>query len=110
MEKQEIKYKGAQIKLADDIPAENLQGRRDWQEKFQVKENKDLQLCVFYTAWISIKMVGQIRDFLDKRRVKKIQLHQASLAGYSKVTDLRRGRKTVREKQTKVQRDLNGNK
>ena len=35
-EKQEVTYKGAQIKLAADFSMEILQARRKWQEIFQV--------------------------------------------------------------------------
>ena len=34
-EKQEVKYKGAPIRLAADFSMEMLQARREWQEMFQ---------------------------------------------------------------------------
>ena len=42
-EKQEVKYKGAPIKLAADFSTEILQSRREWQDIFQVMKNKGLQ-------------------------------------------------------------------
>ena len=76
-EKQEVKYKGAPIKLAADFSMEMLQARREWQEIFQIMKKKGQQPRVLYTAKCSIKMEGKIRSFLDKRRLK-IYLHQTS--------------------------------
>ena len=42
-EKQEVKYKGAPVKLAADFSMETLQARREWQEIFQILKTKDLQ-------------------------------------------------------------------
>ena len=42
-EKQDITYKGAPIRLADDFSMETLQARREWQEIFQVMKSKGLQ-------------------------------------------------------------------
>ena len=70
-EKQEVKYKGASIKLAADFSRETLQVRREWQEIFQVMKIKDLQPRLFHPARLSIKMEGEIRSFPDKRRLKE---------------------------------------
>ena len=39
-DKQEVTYKGAQIRVAADLSIEMLQARREWQEIFQVMKNK----------------------------------------------------------------------
>ena len=70
-EKQEVTYKGAPIRSAADFSRETLQVRRDWQEIFQVMENKGLQLRLRYPARLSIKMEGAIKSFPDKRRLKE---------------------------------------
>ena len=51
--KQEVTYKGAQIRLATDFSMETLQARRDWQEIFQVMKNKGMQARLLYPARLS---------------------------------------------------------
>ena len=70
-EKQEVTYKGAPIRLAADFSMETLQGRREWQEIFQVMRTRGLQPRLLYPSRLSIKMEGQIRSFLDKRSLKE---------------------------------------
>ena len=47
-EKQGITYKGIPIRLAADFSTETLQGRREWQEIFQVMKTKGLQPRLLY--------------------------------------------------------------
>ena len=42
-EKQQVTYKGNPICLTTDLPAETLQGRREWQDIFKVLKRKNLQ-------------------------------------------------------------------
>ena len=70
-EKQEVKYKGALIRLAADFSMETLQAKRQMQEIFQVMKTRDLQSRPLYPAGLSIKMEGQIRRFPDKRKLKE---------------------------------------
>ena len=70
-EKQEVTYKGAPIRLAADFSMETLQARREWQQIFQVMKSKGLQLRLLYPARLSIKMLGEIRSFPDKRMLKE---------------------------------------
>ena len=42
-EKQRFIYKGILIRLSADFSKETLKARRDWQEVFKVKKNKNLQ-------------------------------------------------------------------
>ena len=69
-EKQEVTYKGAQIRIAADISIETVQTRREWQETFPVMKSKGLQPRLLYPAKLSIKLQGEIRTFPDKRRLK----------------------------------------
>ena len=41
-EKQQIIYKGIPIRLTDDLSAETLQARREWQDICKVKKGKNL--------------------------------------------------------------------
>ena len=94
-EKQEVTYKGTQIRLAVDFSMETLQARREWQEIFQVMRTRGLQPRLLYPARLSIKMEGQIRSFPDKRSLK--ELLQTSSARNAKGSALRTGRKIARE-------------
>ena len=65
MEKQEVTYKGAPIRLATDFSMETLEARREWQKIFQVMRTRGLQ------PRLSIKIEGQIKSFQDKRSLKE---------------------------------------
>ena len=54
--KQEIRYKGAPIRLAADFSMETLQARREWQEIFQVMRTRGLQPRLLYPERFSIKI------------------------------------------------------
>ena len=70
-EKQEVKYKGASIRLVTDFSMEKLQARREWQKIFQVMRTRGLQPRLLYRARLSIKIEGQIKSFPDKRTLKE---------------------------------------
>ena len=76
-EKQQVAYKGNPILLTDDLSAETLQARREWQDTFKVLKGKNLQPRLLYPAWISFKIDGEVKSFLDKQ-VKRTQYHQTS--------------------------------
>ena len=78
MEKQEVTYKGAPIRLAADFSKETLQVRREWQEIFQVMKSKGLQPRLLHPARLSIKMEGQ-RSFPDKISLKEYTSTQPAL-------------------------------
>ena len=42
-EKQQVTYKGNPIRVTDDLSAETLQARREWQDIFKVLKGKSLQ-------------------------------------------------------------------
>ena len=71
MEKQEVTYKGAPIRLAADISMEMLQARSEWKKIFQVMKTRGQQPRLLYPTRLSIKMEGQIRSFPDKRSLKE---------------------------------------
>ena len=55
-DKQEIRYKGALIRLAADFSMEMPQAKREWQKIFQVMKTKCLQPRLLYPERFSIKM------------------------------------------------------
>ena len=103
-EKQEVTYKGAPIRLATDFSMETLQARREWQKIFQVMRTRPSTKTT-----LPSKALNQDRrpnkELPRQKKSKRIQLHQNSSVRDVKVSALRRGRKTVREKRTRVQRE-----
>ena len=69
-EEQRVTYKGVPIRLPADFSKETLQARREWQEIFKVTQNRDLQPRLFYPAKLSFRIKGQIKSFLDKKKLK----------------------------------------
>ena len=92
-EKKEVTYKGAPIRLATDFSMETLQARREWQKIFQVMTSRGLQPRLLYPARLSIKIEGQIMSFPEKKKSKRICLHQTSSARDAKGAAVRKGRK-----------------
>ena len=76
---------------------EMLQARREWQEIFQVMKTKGLQPRLLCPARLLIKMEGQISTFPDKKKSKRIHLHQTWSERDAKGNALRKGRKSERE-------------
>ena len=70
-EKQLVTCKRAPIRLSDDFSKETLQARRDWQEIIKVMKTKDLQPRLLYTAKLLFRIEGQIKNFKDKKKLKK---------------------------------------
>ena len=77
--KQEVTYKGALKRLEADVSPETLQARREWQEIFQVMKSKGLQPRLLYPASLSIKMLGDIRSFPGKRKLKEYTSNKLAL-------------------------------
>ena len=59
------------IRLAADFSMETLQARREWQKIFQVMRTGNVHPRLFYPARLSIKILGIIKSFPDKRSLKE---------------------------------------
>ena len=71
-EKQLVTYRGVPIRLSAHFSKETLQARRDWQEIVKVMINRDLQPGLLYPTKLSFTMEGQIKSFLDKKKLKDL--------------------------------------
>ena len=58
-EKQSISYKGTPIRLSADFSTETLQARRQWQDIFNMLNEKNVQPRILYPARISFKIEGE---------------------------------------------------
>ena len=48
-----------------------MQARRDWQDKFKIMKNRDLQSRLPYPENLSFRIEGQIKSFPDKKKLKE---------------------------------------
>ena len=78
-EKETITNEGVPIRLSADFSKETLQGRRDWQEVFQVMKAKDLLPRLLYPAKLTFRMEGKIKCFSDKVNLKEFIITQPLL-------------------------------
>ena len=58
-EKQLVTYRRIPIRLSADFSKGTLPARRDWQEIFKVKKNKNLEPRLLYPAKVSFRTKGQ---------------------------------------------------
>ena len=77
--------------MSADFSKETLQARRDGQEIFKVMKNRGLQSRFFYTAQLSFRTEGQIKRFLDKKKLEEFIITKPLL--YEKLSGLKK-RKT----------------
>ena len=57
--------------LIADLSAETIQARKEWQDKFKVLKEKNLQPRLLYPAKISFKIDGEIKSFSDKQKLRE---------------------------------------
>ena len=97
-EEQEVTYKGALIRLAANLSMETLQARKKMAKKYSNCENQRPAT----KATLSSKALNKDRrpnkELPRQKKSKRIHLHQTSSARDTKGTDLKKGRKTKRER------------
>ena len=99
-EKQEITHKGIPIRLTADLSAETLQARREWQDKFKMMKEKNLQPRLLYLTRISFRFDGEIKTFTDKQKLREFSTNKTSFKTNAKGTFL--GRKHKRRKRPTI--------
>ena len=67
-EKQSLNYKGRQIRFVADLPTETWQARKEWQDIFNVLNQKNMQPRILYQAKLSFKIKEEIKSFPDKQK------------------------------------------
>ena len=100
-EKETVTYNGVPIRLAADFSKETLQARRGWKEVLQVMKGKDLHPRLLYPAKLSFRMVGQIKCFPDKVKLKEfIITHPYSMKCQRDLSKKKKMIKTMNSKMT----------
>ena len=59
-EKKSLTYKGRQIRFPTDLSTETWQARKEWQDMFNVLNQKNMQPSIHYPARLSFKIEGEI--------------------------------------------------
>ena len=103
-EKQTLIYKVVPIRLSADFSKETLQARRDWQEIFKVKKNRELQPRLLYPAKLSLRIKGQIKSFPDKKRRKEFIITKPL---YEMLKDLFKKKKMTKTMYNKIAKNTN---
>ena len=65
--------------LIADLSAETIQARKEWQDKFKVLKEKNLQPRLLYPAKISFKIDGEIKSFSDKQKLREFSTTKPAL-------------------------------
>ena len=65
--------------MSADFLKEILQDIRYYQRIFKVMKSKDLQPRLLYPAKISFRIEGQIKSFLDKKKLKEFIITKSLL-------------------------------
>ena len=61
------KRKKTKKQINNDLSADTLQARREWQDIFKVMKEKNIQQRLLYPARISFRFEGEIKTFTDKQ-------------------------------------------
>ena len=67
------------ISLTADVSAETLQARREWQDIFKVMKGKNLQPKLLYPARITFRFNGEIKNFIDKQKLREFRTTKPAL-------------------------------
>ena len=65
--------------MFNDLSAETLQARKEWQDIFKVLKGENLQPILLYPARISFKIVGEIKSFSDKQKLTEFSTTKPAL-------------------------------
>ena len=57
--------------MSADLSIETWQARKEWQDIFNVLNQKNMQPRILYPERLSFKIEGEIKSFLDKQNLKE---------------------------------------
>ena len=70
-EKKFLTCKKRQSRFTADLSTETWQARKEWQDIFNVLNQKNMQPRILYPARLSFKIEGEIKSFPDKPKLKE---------------------------------------
>ena len=65
--------------MFNDLSAETLQAKKEWQDIFKVLKGKNLQPRLLYPARISFKIDREIKSFSDKQKLREFSITKPAL-------------------------------
>ena len=77
--KKSLTYKGRQIRFAADPCTETWQARKEWQDIFNVLNQKNMQPRILSPARLSFKIDGEIKSFPDQQKLKEFMTTKPAL-------------------------------
>ena len=99
--KQQITYRGILIRIRADFSAETLQARGEWQNIFELMKKGNLEPRIFYPTNLSFRFDGEIKNFTNKQKLKRIHLQISSTTNTKGISLSRKGKATIRNKNIK---------
>ena len=70
-EKKSLTYKRRQIRFAAELSTETWQTRKEWQDIFNVLNQKNMQPRILYPGRLSFNIEGEIKSFPDKQKLQE---------------------------------------
>ena len=67
------------IRLTADFSTETLQARRELHDTLKVMKGKNLQPRLLYPARISFRFNGEIKNFIDKQKLREFSTTKPAL-------------------------------
>ena len=67
------------IRLSADFSTETLQARREWHDIFKVMKGKNLQPRILYPAKLLFRLDGEIKSFIDKKKLREFSTTKPAL-------------------------------
>ena len=70
-DKKSLTFMGRSIRTTADLSTETWQARKGWQDIVRVLSEKNMQPRILYPARLSFRIVGEIKNFQDRQKLKE---------------------------------------
>ena len=77
--KRSLTYTGRNIRLTADLSTKTWLARKGWQDIFRVLNEKNMQPRILYPARLSFRIVGEIKSFQDRQKLKEYVITKPAL-------------------------------
>ena len=77
--KKVLNLQGKTDQVSSRPTTELWQARKEWQDIFNVLNQKNMQLTILYPGRLSFKIEGEIKSFPDKQKVKEFMTTNPAL-------------------------------
>ena len=77
--KNQVTFRDKPIRITPDYPNQVVKARRAWSDIFQMLNDNNLKLKIFYPAKLFLKMDGKIKFFHNKEKMKEFMSTKPAL-------------------------------